>query len=286
MALFLSRVTCGVRNQLRIGLIGYGAIGSKVTEKLLDKHSLPGARLEAIHVSRQRAPPPELAFPGAPLFTADAEDFFKADWDLAVEAAGQPTVREHAGRVLGTLRRDFMITSVGALCDDSLHEKLLSHAESAGTRLYIAAGALPGMDWMSSASLESVKSVSITQSKQPSGWLGTPAEDAIDLSSVTQATTVYEGTARQAATLFPKNANISAALALATVGLDSVKVRLVADPSVPGPVNRVDFSGACGELSMVVQGRPAAGSPRTSMIVPYSVIKAIQNLTSTKFMGV
>mmetsp|Transcript_117870 Transcript_117870/g.227298 ORF Transcript_117870/g.227298 Transcript_117870/m.227298 type:complete len:286 (-) Transcript_117870:87-944(-) len=285
MAFAASAVLRAARGPLRIGLIGHGAIGGHVAKSLLDG-TLPDARLAAVLVKHQRSPPPELAFAGGPLFTADAEAFFRADWDVAVEAAGQPLVREHACRILGDLRRDFLMTSIGTLCDDAFHEKLVSVAKDSGTRLLIAAGALPGMDWMSSAALENLERVSITQTKQPSGWAGTPAEDSVDLHSLTEAATVYEGTAREAATLFPKNANISAALALATVGLDSVQVRLVADPAAPGPLVRVELQGAAGELSIDVRGRPAFGSQRTSMIVPLSVVKAIRNLSSHKFLGV
>merc|ERR1711971_1377463 len=104
------------------------------------------------------------------------------------------------------------------------------------------------------------------------GWQVTPAEEKFDLMALTEATTIYEGSAREAATLYPKNANISAALALATVGLDTAKVRLVADPQVPGPMQQIELKGAAGELSIRVSGRPAFGSQRTSMIVPLSVV--------------
>ncbi|CAK0824346.1 unnamed protein product [Prorocentrum cordatum] len=156
--------------RLRVGLIGHGTIGQYVAEKLLDGRTLPGATLSAVLVSRPRDPPPELSGEGAPLFTADAEAFLGAPWDLAVEAAGQAAVRGLAARCLGPLRRDFMVTSVGALCDDALHRELLGAAEQSGARLLIAAGALPGMDWMSSAALEEVEAVSITQIKRPEGW--------------------------------------------------------------------------------------------------------------------
>jgi len=274
------------RQPLRVGLMGYGTIGGFVAQRLLDGQSLPGARLSAVLVNRPRDPPAELTGPGAPIFTSDANTFFGADWDIAVEAGGQAAVREHGRRCLGDLKRHFLVTSVGALCDDSLHKELLELASTGGSQLLIAAGALPGMDWMSSASLEAVDEVSITQIKAPSGWLGTPAEEVLDLPSLIESAIVFEGSAREAATRFPKNANIAAALALATVGLDAARVRLVADPAVPGPQVQLALQGAVGDISISVSGRPAFGSDRTSMIVPLSVVKALRNLSSPQFIGI
>eukprot|EP00419_Tripos_fusus_P023513 CAMPEP_0172719076 /NCGR_PEP_ID=MMETSP1074-20121228/75297_1 /TAXON_ID=2916 /ORGANISM="Ceratium fusus, Strain PA161109" /LENGTH=283 /DNA_ID=CAMNT_0013544389 /DNA_START=28 /DNA_END=879 /DNA_ORIENTATION=- len=271
---------------LRVGLMGYGAIGGYVAQRLLDGKSLPGARLSAVLVNRSRDPPAELTGPGAPVFTADANTFFNAEWDIAVEAAGQTVVREHGRRCLGDLGRHLLVTSVGALCDDGLHKELLELAGGGGSQLLIAAGALPGMDWMSSASFESVDEVSITQIKTPNGWRGTPAEEVLDLQSLTESAVVFEGSAREAATQFPKNANIAAALALSTIGLDAARVRLLADPAVPGPQVQLALRGAAGEINISVSGRPAFGSDRTSMIVPLSVVKALRNLSGPQFIGI
>ena len=38
-----------------------------------------------------------------------------------------------------------------------------------GTQLLLAAGAMPAMDWMSSAALEALDEVTITQTKKPDG---------------------------------------------------------------------------------------------------------------------
>jgi aspartate dehydrogenase len=275
---------CG--RPLRIGLIGHGTIGSYVAKKLMDGKTLPGAKLAAVLISNKRPPPAEYVGDHTPLFTSDADEFFKADWDLAVEAAGQPVVFEHAQRCLGDYRRHFMLTSVGALCDDAFHDDLLATAKQSGTQLLIAAGALPGMDWASAAAFEGVEKAAITQTKRPEGWIGTPAEHMCDLKNLTHAATFFDGNARVAATEFPKNANISAAFALATVGLDKAEVKLVADPNIAGPVTQIDVKGAAGELSVMVKGRPAAGSQRTSKIVPLSVVKAIHNLSASEFIGV
>merc|ERR1719499_2402235 len=105
---------------------------------------------------------------------------------------------------------------------------------------------MPAMDWMSSAALEHIEEVTLEQRKRPEGWVGTPAEAKVDLASLAEPTTVFEGVAREAASLYPKNANIAAALALGSVGLDRLRVRLVADPTVKGPTSNIILRGSAG----------------------------------------
>ena len=210
------------------------------------------------------------------------QEFLAADWSLCVEAAGQPWVREYGKSVLSQ-GRDLLVTSVGVFTDDQFLEDLTNIARTSNARLLLPAGAMPGLDWMSSAALDEIDEITLEQRKRPEGWVGTPAEEHLDLSNLTQEATVFQGTARVAANQFPKNANIAAALALGTVGLDKLQVRLVADPNVPGPTNKVSLRGKCGELSLEVRGKPL--SQRTSRIVPFSVLKALKNLSSPLSIG-
>lgn len=267
---------------LRVGLVGLGAIGGHVARELCDGASLPGARLAVVLVHRQRESRPEGVGTEA-LVTTDVDAFFAAEWDVCVEAAGQLFVREHGKRVLEA-GRSLLLTSIGVLTDDALHDELVGLASRFGGRLLIAAGAMPGMDWMSSAALEEVTEITLEQRKRPDGWRGTPAEEKLDLSAVTEPTVVFEGPAREASSRFPKNANISAALALATVGLDRLVVRLLADPTVSGPSVSITFRGVAGEMTIKVKG--AALSQRTSRVVPLSVVKALKNLSSPEVIGV
>ncbi|CAK9017085.1 L-aspartate dehydrogenase [Durusdinium trenchii] len=268
---------------LSIGLVGLGSIGQVVAENLTkgSLSGLSGVSLSAVIVQKERTErPPELG--ATALLTTKVEDFMAADWSLCVEAAGQSWVRHHGKTVLGT-GRDLLVTSVGVFTDDDLLEDLTTTARMSHSRLLLPAGAMPGLDWMSSAALDEVKVITLEQRKRPEGWRGTPAEKSLDLENVTEATTVFQGPAREAASQFPKNANIAAALALGTVGLDRLQVRLVADPTVPGPTNKVTLEGSCGELTLEVRGRPL--SQRTSRIVPFSVLKALKNLASPVSIG-
>jgi len=269
-----------------VGLIGYGAIGRAVADALLAGRA-GDARLAAVlvrDVNKYWGDMPFSTKPPPVTFTANADAFFDCDFDMLVEAAGHAAVRRYARRGLEK-GVDVLIVSAGAFTDDALYGELRALAEETGRRLLVPSGALPAVDWMGAAALAGDCRVSITQTKPVSSWRGTPAEEMLDLERVSGPTCFFTGSARQAAARFTKSSNITATLALATVGLDEVQVRLVADPARGSMHTRVEFEGAAGRLHLEWEGTPSASNPSTSADVPLSVIKAIRNLTLPVCVG-
>jgi aspartate dehydrogenase len=158
---------------------------------------------------------------------------------------------------------------------------------------------MPGLDWMHASSLGALdpatQHVTVTQSKPCASWKGARFKpgssvslpDEHDFDAMTKITTVFEGSARQAASQFPKNANISAMLAIATAGLDNTMVRLVADPTTPPKMKTVvEYEGPAGKIRFEGQGLKSLTNPRTSVVVPLAVIKALKNMCSGVAIGV
>ncbi len=283
------------REPLKIGLLGCGAINSTVA-KLIANGTAGPAVLRAVLTRTERSKEDIESFlPDCGedeqstnvLFTTDADKFFADDsnWDLCIEAAGQPAVRQHGKRCL-ELGKDLMITSIGSLTDDALYKDLATTAEASRARLILCTGSMPALDWMGSASLEDCSEVKVTQVKPPRAWLGTPAERAhSDLLTLSEPRVLFEGSSREAASNFPKNANVAAMLALATAGLDHTKASLVADPSAKGNRVELSFQGTAGKIQIQVEAAPSKTNPRTSAIVALSVVKAIRKLCCTVVVG-
>lgn len=276
---------------LRIGLIGFGAIGREVAAALRTQR-VGRAVLRAVlvrdlgrYASAGDGLAAGLIADREVLFTDDGDAFLTAELDLVVEVAGQAAVRQYGARVLGA-GLTLLVVSIGAFTDDDLYAELQQIAANRAGRLWLAGGALPGVDWMQSAAQAPVRSVTITQTKPVASWVGTPAAKLVALADLTAPTTFFDGTAREAAATFAKSSNITAMLALATVGLDATRVRLVADPTGDRMHTRIDFDGDAGAVSVTWEGRPSASNPSTSADVQLAVIKAIRNLTADVVLGV
>ena len=212
------------------------------------------------------------------LFT-DGDAFLAQRFDLVVECAGHAAVKAYGAKVLagGT---DLLVVSIGSLTDDALREGLREAAAGSGARMILCSGAIGGIDLLSAARLAGIERITYTSRKAPKAWKGTPAEMLIDLDRVTSEAVFYEGTARAAARDYPQNANSAATIAIASVGLDNVRVRLIADPAAPGNVHEFKLASACADMDIRIVGKPSPDNPKTSMSTAYTVAREILNRVS------
>lgn len=194
---------------------------------------------------------------------------------MVVECAGHAAVRAFGADTLAA-GIDLLMASVGTLADDALAAKLKSAAPP-GTRLLIPAGAVAGIDGLLAARTAGLKAVTYSSLKPPKAWVGTPAEKILDLASVREATTFFEGTARDAAIRYPQNANVGATVALAGLGLDATKVKLVADPGVTDPLGIIEAAGDFGTFKFDIFALAAPSNPKTSLLTAHSIAHAMRH---------
>jgi aspartate dehydrogenase len=259
-------------------MIGHGAIGKAVAAAVADG-ALPGVSLISILVRRPRsdAKPDDIV-------TADPERFHGRRYDAVLEGAGHQSVRDHGERILKG-GADLLLTSVGALTDDDLHRRLLAAARSAGRRLILPSAGIGALDILSGAATGGLHEVTITVRKDPSAWIGTEAAQTIDLAALGRPETIYDGPVREGARRYPQNVNISAAVALAGIGLDRTRLVIVADPTIRTHIVEVTAKGAFGSFHFVENVLPTVANPKTGKLVAMAAVKAVRQLSQPLVIG-
>ena len=61
-------------------------------------------------------------------------------------------------------------------------------------------------------------------------------------SGVTEKTVLFEGSTREACKKFPRNVNVHAGIAIAGLGFDKTRSRIVADPDVKGNTHKIEVT--------------------------------------------
>ncbi len=257
-------------SNLRVALIGWGAIGRTVGEKLADS-PVDIAAIGVQDRSQQRTGVPA----GARLIDDPAE-LDELGVDLVAEAAGRSSVGPW-GRASLSCGADFIVSSVSAFADAELLESLRSLAETRRSQIHIQPGALGGIDALSSARHMGIDTVEHRIVKPPVAWTQTPAEEMCDLQGLQEPTVFFSANATETATAFPKNANVAMTTALAGIGPTKTMITLIADPSATTNRHEISASGAFGTLDVSIANNPLPTNPKTSAMAALNLVRAIEN---------
>jgi len=262
-------------SSMNIGIIGEGAIGTYVRDRLLERGHVIGAIL--LRPERLRDHATKLT---GMHYVASVEDL-PDDIEHMIDCAGHLALKSYGP---GILRRgiDLTTVSIGALADPDLHQGLQQAATEGHAKLHLASGAIGALDCLRAARVGNLQSVTYTGRKPPQGWQGSPAESRLDLDNLgTSAKVHFDGTARDAAMEYPKNANVAAAVALAGLGFDKTQVKLIADPNIDENIHEVQASGDFGCFSFEIRGQSLRDNPRSSALAAMSVVSKLDRIAAS-----
>ena len=256
-----------MRHPLNIALVGHGAIAGYVADRMVPVSGINIAALICRQTSLDRAE--TFAKKRFPVVTSVGQLDPKPD--LLVDCAGHSGLVNHAPAALAR-GIDVISISTGALAQPGLAHELERCAKEGNSAIRFLSGAVGGIDALTAASAGDIDRVVYTGRKPPLGWAGSPAEEKCDLNTLSEPFEHFSGNAREAARLYPKNANVAATIALASIGLDNVAVRLIADPNVDKNIHEIDAQGVFGTLHVRMEGNPLPGNPKSSALAAMSIV--------------
>jgi aspartate dehydrogenase len=246
------------QNTRKVGLIGCGAIGTLIAEAV-ERKMVACNELILYDFEEKKAEKLKdtLHFPVTVVTSVD--EMLELKPKVIVEAASQQAAIQYVERIVSA-DIDLIVMSTGALL--GLNVK--------SSKVHVPSGAIGGLDALSSAALAEIDEVVLTSRKNPR---------ALDLDNK-EPKVVYEGSAEEAARLYPREMNVAATLAL-TVKPAKVRVQVVSDPAVQRNTHEFRVKWRFGEMFLRFANDPHPENPRTSALAAWSAIKLLQSLLET-----
>ena len=202
----------------------------------------------------------------------DFNEFISAEFDICVEAASISAVRAYALKVVEN-GKDILILSVGALADNAFREHLIAVARENKRKIHIPSGAIMGLDNLKVGQISIIESILLRTTKSPES-LGM---------NVNTRTLAFKGKAKECVKQFPKNINVSVAIALAST--HEVDVELWADPAVDKNIHEIFVKGEFGDSYTRITNLPSPDNPATSYLAALSVLSLLKNIDSPLVIG-
>ena len=259
----------------KIGLLGCGAIGTQIA-LAIDSGKIPGMLTHVYDASKESASELVSKLNSKPEIVENSHLLSSHSVNIVVEAASQDAVKDIGLSVLQN-KRDLMIMSVGALLDESICDILSDACNHFKKTIYLPSGAIAGLDGIKSVKDE-LERVSITTTKHPRSLRGAKFFETspIDLNNINSVTTIFEGTAKEAVSLFPANINVAALLSLSGIGSEKTIVKIIADPDTDKNTHHIEAEGKFGKMTFSIENFPDPNNPKTSRLAILSAIETLR----------
>ena len=255
----------------RVGIVGYGLIGSYVYEQIVTRPEL-GVDVAFVH---NRTPEKVTHLPSK-VVLGDLGDFARREPDLVVELAHPVVTAAHGAAFLR--HTDYMPLSLTAFADAVLERTLLDTARAHGTRLYIPHGAVVGLDAIGEGR-DQWDEVTMVMRKSPSS-IDFSEHPTLEAASIRSETVLYDGPTRGICGLFPRNVNAHAALALGGIGFDRTRSVLIAVTDSHTSDIEITAGGPAADL------RIRRVSPMKGVSGMFTLISALASIMRAKGPGV
>lgn len=250
---------------MNIGIIGTGNIAAYLLEQINVNH-LANGKITAVF-GRNQEVGERLSEQFQVDFHTDIQAFLETPLDIVVEAATVEAAGLYVKDVV-THQKDLVVSSIGVFKDVAFLDEVKALAASNPTQIFLPSGAIGGLDVLQSAKAAGgLERVQITTRKSPQS-LGIEADEE---------KVIFEGSAFEAVEKFPKNVNVALVLAIAGIGVEKTKVRVIVDPAIERNTHTIEAEGDFGRMQLQVENNPMPKNPKTSLLAALSILAVLQN---------
>lgn len=270
-----------MRNKLKVGIIGCGAIGSEIA--LFCRRSMPDKLDITALYDTEPGKAAKLARRLKKNIAVKSLNKIFILADIVIEAAS-PSAAPNILSESIKRRKKVFIMSVGGLIASN---RLIENARRRNVEVYFPSGAICGIDGLKSAVMGRLKKIRITTRKPPAGLVGAPylRDKKIDLKKLKAEKLIFEGDAAAAAKSFPKNINVASLLNIAAGGNKKVMVRIIASPGIARNRHEIEIEGNFGKITTITENLPFKSNPRTSRLAALSAIATLKSVTDSVKIG-
>jgi len=247
--------TKSTKKKRRVGFVGYGFLGKNLVSMVMKD---PNAQelMELAFVV-------DLGYPAGVMDDKELPEAAKAasleNWqqykpDLIVEVA-HPSVSTNWGHIFLD-ECDYMLASTTAFADKATEESLKAAANTPnGHGVYMAAGALFGsLDIQKMSDMGKLSSMRVVMKKHPLSLYPTVGSEQYLLNEQAKASgsdggevTLFDGSVRELAGIFPRNVNTICTAAIAawsSVGMDKASACVITDNTLEKMIIELTLEGA------------------------------------------
>ena len=239
----------------RVGFLGCGKIGKAMLHHLMEQGEHSVSFIQDIFFQPEEG----MTFP----VVTERSDALLAQTDLVVECATADVLKANFDAILEHC--DLMMFSVTAFSDADFEAHARQVLAQSAHKVYLPHGAILGVDGIFDGR-DLISSVSIVTTKNP------PSLSRTD----TQRTVVYEGPTREACKLYPRNVNVHATIALASLGFDKTSSTIISDPSVNTNAHKIVVDGEGIHFELDISSFTTGGV--TGKYTPYSACGSLDRV--------
>jgi aspartate dehydrogenase len=262
----------GSKKKILVGILGCGAIGSRIAVAVKDELRDFAVVAGVFDVQNERAEKLAKKFSRARIIKRSIEELIES-CDLMVEAVNAKDTQKLIGQALKA-KKDVLVMSVGKLLGA---KDIFRTARKNRCHLLVPSGAVAGLDAIKAASQRKIAKIVLTTRKPTFGFTQNPyiTRKRIDLTKITSETVLFDGDVKTAVEHFPQNINVAAAIALASLAEDKMRIRIITSPEYKLNSHEIEVVGDFGRLITRTENEVCPDNPKTSYL---AVLSAIQTL--------